>query len=93
MILAHVEGTVLHKAHQAGEVHLAVLAFQELLQVVVAQGAVLNVDLTDHAHLDLGHTGDRNLCKVLRDEREGMLHLLGGVALARQQNTAQAGDP
>ena len=63
-VLAHVEGAVLHKAHQAREVHLAVLAVQELLQVVVAQRAVLDVNLTDHAHLDLGHPGDRDGGKV-----------------------------
>ena len=39
MVLAHVEDAVLHKAHQAGEVDLAILAFQELFQVVVAQRA------------------------------------------------------
>lgn len=42
MILAHIEDAVLHKAHQAREV-LTVLALQELLQVIVAQGAVFNV--------------------------------------------------
>ena len=93
VVLAHVEGAVLHKAHQAGEVHLAVLAFQELLQVVVAQRAVLDVDLTDHAHLDLGHPGDRDVGKIGGNEREGVLHLLGGVALAGQQDPAQTGDP
>ena len=40
VVLAHVEGAVLHKAHKAREVHLAVLTFEELLQVVVAQRAV-----------------------------------------------------
>ena len=93
MILAHVEDAVLHKAHQAGEVDLAVLTFEELLQVVVAQRAVLDVDLTDDADLDLRHAGDGDGGKVLRDEREGVLHLLGGEALARQQDAAQTLDP
>ena len=34
-------------------------AGQELLQVVVAQGRILHVDLAHHAHLDLGHAGAR----------------------------------
>ena len=93
MILAHVEDAVLHKAHQAGEVDLAILTFEELLQVVVAQRAVLDVDLTDDADLDLRHAGDGDGRKVLRDEGEGVLHLLGSEALARQQDAAQTLDP
>ena len=93
MVLTHVEGAVLHKAHQAREVDLAVLTFEELLQVVVAQRAVLDVDLTDNADFDLRHAGDGDGRKLLRDEREGVLHLLGGVALARQQDPAQTLDP
>ncbi len=93
MILAHIKGTILHKAHQAREVDLAVLALQELLQVVVAQRAVLDVDLADHAHLDLGHPGDRDRRKLACDEREGVLHFLASKALAGQQDTAQTLDP
>ena len=93
MVLAHVEDAVLHKAHQAGEVDLAILAFQELLQVVVAQRAVFDVDLTDDADLDLRHTGDGDGGKLFCDEREGVLHLFGGIALARQQDAAQPLDP
>ena len=51
------KGAVLHKAHQAGEVDFTSLRLQEFLQVVVAQGAVFDVDLPDHAHLDLGAPG------------------------------------
>ena len=35
--LGHVGNTVLHKTHQARQVHLAVLAVEELLQIVIAQ--------------------------------------------------------
>ena len=93
MVLAHVEDAVLHKAHQAREVDLAILAFQELLQVVVAQRAVFDVDLTDDADFDLRHTGDGDGGKLFCDEREGMLHLFGCIALARQQDAAQPLDP
>ena len=93
MILAHIEDAVLHKAHQAREVHLTVLALQELLQVVVAQGAVFDVDLADYAHLDLGHPGHRDGRKILCNEREGVLHFPGSKALAGQQNAAQTLDP
>ena len=93
VVLAHVEGAVLHKAHQAREVHLAVLTFEELLQVVVAQRAVLDVNFANHAHLDLGHPGNGDGSKVLCDEGEGVLHLPGGVALACQQHAAQAFHP
>ena len=93
MILAHVEGAVLHKAHQTGEVHLAVLTFQELLQVVVAQRAVFDVDLAHNAHLDLGHPGDRDGGKVFGNEREGVLHFPGSKAFSGQQGTAKTRDP
>ena len=93
MILAHVESAVLHKAHQTGKVHLAVLTFQKLLQVVVAQRAVLDVDLAHNTHLDLGHPGDRDGGKFLCDEREGVLHFPGSKALACQQCTSKTGDP
>ena len=93
MILAHVESAVLHKAHQTGEVHLAVLTFQEFLQVIVAQRAVLDVNLAHNTHLDLGHPGDRDSGKFLCDEREGVLHFPGSKAFSGQQGTAQTGDP
>ena len=93
MVLAHVEDAVLHEAHQTREVDLAVLALEELLQVVVAQRAVLDVNFANHAHLDLGHPGNGDGSKVLCDEGEGVLHLPGGVALARQQHTAQTLHP
>ena len=93
MILAHVESTVLHKAHQTGEVHLAVLTFQKLLQFVVAQRAVFDVDLAHNTHLDLGYPGDRDGGKFLCDEREGVLHFPGSKAFPGQQSAAKTGDP
>ena len=93
MVLAHVEDAVLHEAHQTREVDLAVLTLEELLQVVVAQRAVLDVDLAHDADFDLRHTGDGNGLEVLCDEGEGVLHLAGGEALARQQHTTQTLDP
>ena len=93
VVLAHVEDAVLAEAHQTGEVDLAVLALQKLLQIVVAQGAVFDVDFAHDAHLDLGHPGHRNGGEGLGDQGEGVLHLPGGVALVGQDHPAQTLHP
>ena len=68
-ILAHVDSgkTTLSEAMLLSLIHISVLTFQEFLQVIVAQRAVLDVNLAHNTHLDLGHPGDRDSGKFLCD--------------------------
>ena len=88
-----VVGAVLHKAHQARQVHLAVLGGQELLQVIVAQGGVFHVDLPYHAHLHLGYPVNGNGGELCGDLGHGGLDLPAGPALVLHDPAADGVQP
>ena len=89
----HIGDAVFHKAHQAGQVHLAVLAFQELFQVVVAQRRIFDVDFSHHADLDLGNPGDGHRGVGGADHRELALHVVGVVVDAGVHPPLNDADP
>ena len=43
---------VFYKAHQAGQVDLAVLTFKEFFQIVIAQRRIFDINFAHHADLD-----------------------------------------
>ena len=75
---------------EAGHHGLGPLGEEELLQIVVAQGGVLDVDLADHAHPDLGLPLDGNVPEGLDDPLEVLAHLGVGEALALVHAVQQA---
>ena len=91
--LRGVVSAVLQKAHQARQIHLAVLGGQKFLQVVVAQGGVFHIDLADDAHLDLGHPVYRDGSKLLGNLRHGGLDLAVGPALVLANPAADGVQP
>ena len=84
---------VLHKAHQAGQVDLAVLAFQKFFQIIVAQRRVFDINLADDADLDLRHAGDGNGRVVGGNVVEPALHVMGGVVLVVADPALYRRDP
>ena len=84
---------VLHKAHQAGQVDLAVLAFQKFFQIIVAQRRVFDINLADDADLDLRHAGDGNGRVVRGNVVEPALHVMGGVVLVVADPALYRRDP
>ena len=84
---------VLHEAHEARDVHLAVLAAEEILEVVVAQGRILDVYLADDADLDLRHALHGDFGEVRGDERHVRLDLLALPAAVLQEPAAYGVEP
>ena len=89
----HVGNTVFHKAHQAGQVHFAVLAFQEFFQIVVAQGRILDVNFAHNANLDFRHAGNRHRSVRSADDGELAFHIMHIVVDALVHPALDGGDP
>ncbi len=77
------------KVGQAGDHRLHPLAEQELLQIVVAQGGELHIDLAHHAHADLGLALDGDGGEVAADLVKEAAHLAPAHALARLEAVHQ----
>ena len=70
-----------HEAKQTRHHRFAVLAEQELFQIVVADGRILDVNFADNTNAHFLFAGHGHVRKILRNLRQDRLHLLCGVSL------------